>query len=132
MKEIPAVVEPLVLDEPSLMGAEAIDPDEDDNVDSNEVIDSDETADEVIAPRRSGRIRNRPDYHVEGVAAVTEELDEPTCYQDAVSSPKRIEWKKAMEAKMHSLKKNNVWELVELPENHKVVGSKTIYKIKFD
>ncbi len=37
-----------------------------------------------------------------------------------------------METEMHSLQKNNVWELVELPENCKVVGSKWIYKIKFD
>ncbi len=62
LKEISAVVEPLVLDEPSVMGAGMIDPDEDDSVDYNEVIDSDKTA---VAPRRSGCIRNRPDYLVE-------------------------------------------------------------------
>ncbi len=53
MKEVPAVVEPLILEEPNVVGqgTGAIDPEEDDNVDPNE-------ADEVIAPRRSGRIRN--------------------------------------------------------------------------
>ena len=31
---------------------------------------------------------------------------------------------------MESLKKNDIWELVELPHNRRVVGSKWVYKLK--
>ncbi len=33
---------------------------------------------------------------------------------------------------MRSLKDNDVWELVKLPENRKVVGSKWVFKVKID
>ncbi len=33
---------------------------------------------------------------------------------------------------MQSLLDNDVWELVELPENRKPVGSKWVYKVKVD
>ena len=37
-----------------------------------------------------------------------------------------------MEAEMRSLRRNDVWELVALPENRQVVGSKWVYKVKVD
>ncbi len=37
-----------------------------------------------------------------------------------------------MESEMRSLKENDVWELVKLPENRKVVGSKWVFKVKID
>jgi hypothetical protein len=37
-----------------------------------------------------------------------------------------------MEKEMKSLKDNEVWELVELPEGRKAVGSKWVYKVKTD
>ncbi len=37
-----------------------------------------------------------------------------------------------MEKEMESLRENNVWELIELPLNRKVVGSKWIFKRKID
>jgi len=39
---------------------------------------------------------------------------------------------KAMEEEMHSIEKNDTWELVELPRGKKVVGSKWVYKTKFN
>ena len=37
-----------------------------------------------------------------------------------------------MEEEMHSIEKNDTWELDELPKGKKVVSSKWIYKIKFN
>ena len=77
------------------------------------------------APRRSERVRHRPNYYSEGASIAAGGMEEPTCYQEAKASPK---WEKAMEAEMKSLRHNDVWELVELPDNQKVVGSKWVYK----
>ena len=49
---------------------------------------------------------------------------EPTSVSEALSSPEKEEWKKAMNSEMESISDNKVWELVELPEEKRVVGSK--------
>ncbi|GJY72925.1 ribonuclease H-like domain-containing protein [Tanacetum coccineum] len=40
-------------------------------------------------------------------------------------------WTDAMNQEMDTLLRNGTWELVELPEDRKAIGSKWIYKIKF-
>eukprot|EP00253_Pinus_taeda_P006198 PITA_06198 len=42
----------------------------------------------------------------------------------------REKWKIAMEEEMDSLAKNNMWDLVELPEGRSVVGCKWVFKLK--
>ena len=37
-----------------------------------------------------------------------------------------------MKTEMESLKINDVWELVELPEDRKVIGSKWVFRVKTD
>ena len=37
-----------------------------------------------------------------------------------------------MKAELRSLQHNDVWELVELPKDRKLVGSKWVYKVKVD
>ena len=83
-------------------------------------------------PRRSERARRRPEYYAEGASIAADGIEEPTSYQGAVASPNRSKWEEAMQAEMRSLESNNVWELVELPEDRKVVGSKWVYKVKVD
>ena len=51
---------------------------------------------------------------------------------DVVSGNEKEEWMNAMDNEIKSLKKHNVWELVELPEGRKTVGCKWIYKLKHD
>ncbi len=75
--------------------------------------------------RRSTRERRRPDYLAESVSFASAE--KPGTYREAVSSPR---WKQAMANEMKSLRKNEVWELVEPPLGRQVVGSKWVYKIK--
>ena len=52
------------------------------------------------------------------------ELDEPNSVIEALSSPKRNEWLKAMKEELESMKTNKVWDLVELPKERKTIGNK--------
>ncbi|KAD5802268.1 hypothetical protein E3N88_13628 [Mikania micrantha] len=40
---------------------------------------------------------------------------DPTSYHEAITSDQSSEWKMAMTDELDSMKKNNVWDLVELP-----------------
>ena len=54
----------------------------------------------------------------------------PTTYQQAISSPRGENWRKAMDEEMASLIENETYDLVELPEDRKIVNSKWVYTIK--
>ena len=56
--------------------------------------------------------------------------EEPRSIKEAISSPEKLQWEKAMEAEMNLLKENKVWDLVELPKGRKAIGSKWVYKVK--
>ena len=55
---------------------------------------------------------------------------EPKSIEEAINSPEKSKWEKAMETEMQSLKANKVWDLVELPKGRKAIGSKWVYKVK--
>jgi hypothetical protein len=55
--------------------------------------------------------------------------DEPLCYQEALEGSNSEKWKEAMKDEMNALAKNDTWDLVELPRDRKIVGSKWIYKL---
>ncbi len=56
----------------------------------------------------------------------------PATFQEVVTGFDCEKWKQAMEREMESLRENEVWELVKLPLNKKVVGSKWVFKIKMN
>ena len=56
------------------------------------------------------------------------ELD-PITYAQVVQSDK---WKKAMDAEIAAIERNNTWELTEVPATGKVIGVKWIYKTKLN
>ncbi|GJW92692.1 retrovirus-related pol polyprotein from transposon TNT 1-94 [Tanacetum coccineum] len=60
------------------------------------------------------------------------DLNEPNNYKDAILDPEFDKWVDAMNAKMQSIKDNQVWCLVDLPPNCKTVGSKWLNKKKSD
>ncbi|CAL9014135.1 unnamed protein product [Prunus brigantina] len=66
----------------------------------------------------------------EGMAhlALFAEFD-PITYEEAVKSDK---WKKAMDAEIEAIERNNTWELIEMPPKGKVIGVKWIYKTKLN
>ena len=54
---------------------------------------------------------------------------DPNCFEEAVKS---VKWKQAMDTKIESIKRNDTWELVDLPSGGKIVGLKWIYKTKYN
>lgn len=42
-----------------------------------------------------------------------------------------VEWKQAMKLELDALSWNNTWTLVLIPSNHRVIGCKWVYKLKF-
>ena len=77
--------------------------------------------------RRSERERRFPDYY--GVRIYLSKT-EPSTVEEVLSTPEKDCWLEAMEKEMTSLQNNDVWELVDLPEDRKPVGSKWVFKAK--
>lgn len=72
-------------------------------------------------------LRGRPkrQYHE---ANCYEEIDEASnlteiSLNDAIHGPHAEEWYKAIVSEMKSIIKNNTWNIVDRPEDHKVIGS---------
>lgn len=86
-------------------------------------------------PRRSQRsnlgvLPSRYEDFVVGVAQVA--VTEPTSYAEAVNSPDKDKWIRAMNEEYQSLSSMNTWSLVPLPTGRQAIGSKWIYKRKRD
>ena len=81
-----------------------------------------------LALRQSERERRPPNYY--GVWTSVSHAMEQTTVKDALSSPDKMKWLDAMKAEIDSLRRNDAWDLVELPKDRKAVGSKWIFKEK--
>jgi hypothetical protein len=89
--------------------------------------------------QRPQRVRTRPawmtDYEVTGVDQGDDPLThfalfsdcDPTTFEVAVKESK---WRKAMDAEIAAIKRNNTWELHDLPKGQKTIGVKWVYKTK--
>ena len=55
--------------------------------------------------------------------------EDPVKYDEAV---KDIKWRKAMDAEIQAIKKNNTWELVALPKGMKKIRVKWVFKTKLN
>lgn len=62
--------------------------------------------------------------------AISPEAVEPQSYQEALSSPDRQHWEKAIKEELDSISQNQTWTLKELPPDCNVVKSRWIFKIK--
>ena len=60
------------------------------------------------------------------------ENEEPTTYKQALTSKDSKKWLEAMKSVIESLFENQVWNLVDLPERVKPIGSKWVFKLKTD
>ncbi|CAL5333116.1 unnamed protein product [Camellia sinensis] len=88
---------------------------------------------------RPQRARRRPawmsDYEVTGIDQSEDALThfalfsdcDPTVFENAVKESK---WRKAMDEEIAAIRKNDTWELSDLPEGHKTIGVKWVYKTK--
>ena len=84
-----------------------------------------ETTESPVPVRRSDRERRQPDFY--GYSSNLTSVKEPQSVREALTSR---EWIDAMRTEIDSLHHNQVWELVELPEDRKAVGSKWVFKAK--
>ena len=87
--------------------------------------------------RRSQRERRSalPDDYVVYSGEVDYDIREvidPVTFLDDVHSPQYDKWNIAMKKEMLSMANNDVWELVEMPENFKPIGCKWVFKTKKD
>nr|GEX55660.1 retrotransposon protein, putative, Ty1-copia subclass [Tanacetum cinerariifolium] len=57
-------------------------------------------------------------------------LNEPANYKAALLDSESNKWFNAINAKIQSMKDNQVWRMVDLPPNGKTIGSKWIFKKK--
>ena len=58
------------------------------------------------------------------------EFDESSNYKEAVNSPKRDQWLKAIQSEWDSLKNNNTWKLVYSSLNRSVLKGRWVFKKK--
>ena len=79
----------------------------------------------VPAVRRSECERRQTNFY--GFQCNLSDVKEPKSVNDALTNQ---EWVDAMKAEIDSLHDNSVWELVQLPEGRKPVGSKWVFKVK--
>ena len=109
---------------------------DDSNQENNGLGDNSAT---TSMPRRSGRNTHAPSYLDEyyvflgEVHSKVQTLEEePKSFRSALASPESNLWMEAMREELNSIRKNNVWTLVDLPNNRKPIGSKWIFKQKLD
>ncbi|GKE44892.1 retrotransposon protein, putative, ty1-copia subclass [Tanacetum coccineum] len=60
------------------------------------------------------------------------DLGEPANYKAALLNHESDKWLNAMNMEMQSMKENEVWDLVDLPPNSKIIDSKWLFKKKTD
>ncbi|GJW73181.1 zinc finger, CCHC-type containing protein [Tanacetum coccineum] len=88
---------------------------------------------ELIQEEDTQHSKNTSEVHNE-VAPIEEyelgDLNEPPNYKAALSYPESDKWLEAMNTEMQSMKDNQVWILVELPPNGRIVESKWLFKKK--
>lgn len=57
---------------------------------------------------------------------------EPSDAKEALESDENVHWKKAMDEEMGSHRKNETWELVQLPQNCTAIAGKWVFKRKMN
>ena len=93
-------------------------------------------------PRRSTRKREPPDRHgvsitgnwwQNNVACSDGEYssEEPTTVDEALNSPDKEQWKRALDNEYSAHIKNNTWTLTNLPEGRKAIDCRWVFKVKY-
>nr|GEW98641.1 retrotransposon protein, putative, Ty1-copia subclass [Tanacetum cinerariifolium] len=92
---------------------------------SRSIVDFDEIQSEDAQPSEITSLHQHKDHELG-------DHGEPPKFQVVLLDPESKKWLEAMNAKMKSMKDNQVWSLVDLPSNCKTVGSKWLFKKKTD
>ncbi|KAK3732471.1 hypothetical protein QZH41_003774 [Actinostola sp. cb2023] len=99
------------------------------NNDDVELSNNDDVDEGPSVLRQSSRERRPPDRLGEWVTVVSDGIVEPTTVSEALNGPDADQWHVAMQQEMDSLHKHDVWNLTELPDGRKAVGSPSDEKI---
>jgi hypothetical protein len=108
---------------------------------NNDVVPNDELQQNPVIdnepPRRSQR-EQRPTISDDYMVYIYEDNNDigietdPTSFKEAMKSRHSSKWLDAMKDEMKSMRTNDVWDLVEIPNGAKIVGYKLVYKNKYD
>nr|GEU88379.1 hypothetical protein [Tanacetum cinerariifolium] len=93
----------------------------------------DEPQSDIVPIRRSTRTRHAPDrmcLYIDAEEHELKDLCEPANYKSALLDQESKKWLNAMNVEMQSIKDNEVWVLVELPPNGKIIGIADIRAIR--
>jgi hypothetical protein len=83
--------------------------------------------------RRSARVRKTPQWFGNPVLLIMlTDLDEPATYKEAMEGHESEKWLKAMKSEIRSMYDNQVWTLVDIPNDRKAIENKLIFKKKTD
>jgi hypothetical protein len=80
--------------------------------------------------RRQQERYSPPNFRSNFSLSITD--DDPRTVREAVNSEDSKLWKKAMVEEIDALDNNEAWDIVELPTGRKPVGSKWLFKKKFN
>ena len=94
-------------------------------------------------PRRSTRNRKVPERNdfITGnwweidealYSCADDVMGEPKTVKEALESPDKSKWKKALDCEYESLVEYNTWDLVEPPKGQNIVDSKWVFKVKYN
>eukprot|EP00253_Pinus_taeda_P029396 PITA_29396 len=102
--------------------------------DSTTEEESEDEEPQTPVVRRSVRERRQPEryspYEFCSNFGLSITDDDPRTVKEAVDLEDGKLWKEAMVDEMESLHKNEAWDLVELPNGRKPIGSKSVFKKK--
>ena len=82
--------------------------------------------------RMSGRIRQDPKRYgflvTDNHDVILMDHDEPTSYQEAISSADSDKWLEVVKSKIQSMYDNQVWTLNDPPDGLRTIGCKWVFK----
>jgi hypothetical protein len=59
-------------------------------------------------------------------------FNEPSTYDEAINTPDVDEWIEVMKFELNVLDKMRVWDVVQLPANTNIIGSKWVFHYKYN
>ena len=78
-------------------------------------------------------MRSAPEWYGNPVLEVMLlDHDEPSNYEEAMAGPDSDKWLEAMKSEIGSMYENEVWTLVDLPDDREAIENKWIFKRKID
>lgn len=80
--------------------------------------------------RTGQRGRPRKQYNVLSYLDSSDDIETPKSVAEALSSQYVRNWQDSMQTEMDALRKNETWEMVDLPPKQKAIASKWVFRIK--